>query len=97
MDNLNVFLWENPVEVNKIVNWTNNVGLQMSPNKSEAILFEKQILRGRRRRAEPNGIQMNGDLITYKDSIKFLGLTLDKKLNWAKHLIDLKAKAHRDP
>ena len=69
----------------------------MFPNKSEAILFEKQILRGRRRRAEPNGIQMNGDLITYKDSIKFLGLTLDKKLNWAKHLIDLKAKAHRDP
>ena len=39
--------------------------------------------------------KMNGFLIEQSDSIKYLGVVLDDKLNWKKHLSSLKSKLSR--
>ena len=82
-------------ETDKIIEWTKRTGLHLSPSKSEAIIFEKCKIRGKRRRTDPKGILIENTLIPYKESIRFLGLILDKRLNWTKHLTDLKAKTQR--
>ena len=40
-------------------------------------------------------IYINGFLIKQSDSTKYLGLVLDDKLNWKKHLTSLKSKVSR--
>ena len=40
-------------------------------------------------------VKINGFLIEQSDSIKYLGVVLDDKLNWKKHLSSLKSKLSR--
>ena len=75
---------------NKIANWSTQQGLRFAHTKTEAIIFEK---RKRNRLVIP--VELNGHPIQYKDCVKFLGMILDKRLNWSEHIKLLKAKAKR--
>ena len=88
---LNTAIRQLQIATNNIINWANKQGLHFSPFKTKAILFER---RKKQRDIIPN-IKMNDCNIRFEDSVKFLGMTIDKKLNWTEHIKNLKAKAQR--
>lgn len=67
-------------EVNK---WFSNNGLTISEKKSVVVTFT------RKRFQPPPKITLDNYEFPYKTSIKFLGITLDRKLNWKEHIHDL--------
>lgn len=53
--------------------------MKLNETKTEAILFSRQ-------RQEPKKqLKINGHEIPWSKSVRYLGVTLDKKLNWSKH------------
>ena len=49
----------------------------------------------RKRNEEQLEIKLRNEAIPFKESTRFLGMTLDIRLNWEKHINNLKAKAKR--
>ena len=73
--------------LNKVTTWANECGLTLSPNKTNAMLFTRK-----RKIPEVNlDLFINGNKINYVDSVTCLGVILDSKLTWNKH-IDNKIK-----
>ena len=67
--------------IDKAMEWGDNQGLSFSPPKTVAVLFS-------RKRAQPTSlpIYMKGVHIPLSDQVKYLGLLLDRKLNWQIHI-----------
>ena len=62
--------------------WGRRCGLKFNPEKSVAVLFT------RRQKTPPRPLLIDGKPIQWKEQVKYLGLTLDKKLHWNKHIED---------
>lgn len=60
-------------------------GFKFSDTKTVAVHFTRS-----RRNDIPTTLQMNDNILPYSDEVKFLGLWLDKKLKWSKHIDVLK-------
>lgn len=61
--------------------WCLEVGLRVNPAKSESIIFTKNRIK--------DGFTVPtlfGDVIPLKAEVKYLGVILDQKLNWRKHI-----------
>ena len=72
--------------VDAVMTWAGTHLLALSPTKSETILFTK-------RRSYPTiidtaaKIKINGVSLNYeRGSVRYLGIWLDRNLNWADHL-----------
>ncbi|XP_018576554.1 uncharacterized protein LOC108915084 [Anoplophora glabripennis] len=60
--------------------WTENNGFSISQNKSSVCTFT------RKRTILPSHIQLGPYLFAHKNSVKYLGITLDRKLLWRDHI-----------
>ena len=69
--------------------WGKTCGLKFNPDKSVAVVFT------RRRKIPPFNLKIDGKDIEYKKEVKYLGITLDSKLHWTKHIEDKIAKTKR--
>ena len=75
----------------EISNWFNNWGLVISPGKSAALIFNPpRILRD-----TPRPLSINGINIPYVTEYKYLGVTLDHRLNFNKHFEDITQRCAR--
>ena len=73
--------------LNKVQTWAQENGLTLSPTKTNAVLFT-------RKRNIPDHdltLKINGNTISFVDTVKCLGITLDSRLQWTAH-IDEKVK-----
>lgn len=61
--------------------WCENAGLSVNPDKSELVIFTKN-----RNLTGFKNPKIFGREIIRKNSVKYLGITLDSKLNWAEHI-----------
>ena len=66
--------------VNKALNWGKRCDLLFSPEKTVVILFTRKY------KAEtPKELTMDGKPIPFSNTVKYLGVTLDRKLFWKAH------------
>ena len=72
--------------INNLEKWTKTKGMKFSSEKTVVIKFEK-----RKRGGEPH-LQLQAGRIQVRESTQYLGLILDKRLNWRDHVDHLRAK-----
>ena len=76
------------VELCKIVEWLNANKLSLNVDKTHYLIFRSKNIR-----INTNGrVIINGTEIEQQDHTKFLGVTLDSKLTWQKHICKVKGK-----
>ena len=68
--------------LNELTEWGKTCGLRFNPEKSVAVVFT------RRHKLPPKPLYIDGKEIEYKNEVKYLGITLDKKLHWTPHIND---------
>lgn len=61
--------------------WVHSRGLEMAVRKTEAILFA-----GRGQKGKPAGIMVEGALTRFSETIKYLGVHLDKRMRLDRHV-----------
>ena len=71
------------VAVDQAVAWGNENGLSFNPSKTVVVLFTR-----RYKVTMPTNIIMGGVEIPFSQDVKYLGITLDSKLHWSKHIKD---------
>eukprot|EP00116_Pleurobrachia_bachei_P001803 sb/3462065/ len=77
--------------LDSIIVWCTKMGLSVSPIKTKAIIFTQN------KKFPPQipPLLINGSPIPFVASIEYLGVTLDCKLNWNKHIDKICGKATR--
>ena len=73
----------------KLVEWGESCNLSFNPEKTVAVGFTRA-----RKHVFEDRLTIHGQPIEYVDEVKYLGLTLDKRLNWSAHL-EHKLKANK--
>ena len=63
-----------------LTKWGETCGLKFNPEKSVAVIFT------RRQKKPPFKLKIDGKEIEFKTEVKYLGVTLDSKLHWNKHI-----------
>ncbi|CAI6374212.1 unnamed protein product [Macrosiphum euphorbiae] len=66
--------------LNKISPWCQKWKIIINPSKSQAVFFSL------RRTQTPQPVKFDNESIDWKPSVKYLGVILDKKLNWRPHI-----------
>ncbi|KMQ92649.1 reverse transcriptase [Lasius niger] len=66
--------------ISKVIGRTRELGLKVSPSKTEVVLFY-----GRTRPKEVAKVTVEGETIVAKDCMKYLGIILDNRLNFKEH------------
>ena len=79
--------------IGKLESEAQSMGLRLSPPKSEVIHFYRNIKGGKTRDFPP--IRLYGEEIPKKETTKFLGMILDRKLDWKAHITALKGEIRR--
>ena len=79
--------------IQRLEDWARNVGLKFSPMKSEVVHFWRDI-KGGATRDYPTLKLYNKEIPT-KDTTKFLGMILDRGLNFESHIQSLKGETYR--
>ena len=74
------------VAINNLEKWAKIRGMKFSSEKTVAIKFEK------RRKGEEPHLTLQGNPIQVRESTPYLGLIIDKRLNWRDHVDHLRAK-----
>ena len=74
--------------LDKLTEWSKENGLKFSTQKSTYIIFSTR---------KPTNINLTlyNTPLPKSNQIKYLGMTLDKKLNWKAHISQLKKKCHQ--
>ncbi len=67
-------------KVDQVVEWGLRNGLQFNADKTEATIYTKK------RNKKCRKIKVNGSPVEYADSAKYLGVIVDKNLNWNEHI-----------
>ncbi|KAI5735212.1 hypothetical protein M8J77_015582 [Diaphorina citri] len=63
-----------------VENWCKNEGLKVNPTKTTVVPFTRKILRNNKK------LKLFGKEIEMSEEVKYLGVTLDRKLTWNRHL-----------
>ena len=71
--------------IDKINFWADSHGFTFSAAKTQCIQFHHK-----RNLQPPLKLLLNGRIIPNRDSIKYLGMTIDYRLNWKEHIVTLK-------
>ena len=74
--------------LNKLDEWCNRNGLNANPSKTTLVMFTRK-----RKISGLIPITLKGVVLQIFDEVKYLGVILDKKLSWKKHLEDKTSKA----
>ena len=72
--------------INNLEQWTKTKGMRFSIEKTVAIKFE------RRKKGEEPQLTLHGSRVQVRESTRYLGLIIDKRLNWKDHVDHLRAK-----
>ena len=67
--------------------WGKQCGLTFNPNKTIAMLFTHSNQTYKKFKSHKL-IKMDSIAIGFSETVKYLGLTLDRKLNWKAHIED---------
>ena len=67
--------------------WCRQEGLSINPNKTVIVPFTK------RRKLTLTNPTLNGTIINFSKEVKYLGVILDRKLNWREHLQKIQSRA----
>ena len=67
--------------INKACDWGRGNNLNFNAAKTEAVFFTRK-----RKVPKYKPIKVNGETVEYADGCKYLGVYLDSKLNWKKHI-----------
>ena len=73
--------------IRKIESWGSENGLMFNPDKTVAVHFTFA------RKLRWQEVKVGGKLIEYSTDMKYLGVTLQQKLSWGKHVTDKVKKA----
>lgn len=73
-------------KVDIIMAWAREAGITFNSMKTEAVMFTKKHTKNYTKKIKINSID-----VEYSDTVKYLGITLDKSLTWTPHL-ELKMK-----
>lgn len=74
------------LSINLLLKYFTSWKLKLNESKTEAVLFT------RKRKIPNKRLQINGISIPWKPSVKYLGVHLDKKLNWTYHVTQIRSK-----
>ena len=78
--------------LNKISRWGIDHGLTFSPSKTNAVLFHRKY---KSPESTLPSLTLDGSIIKYTTTVKYLGVLLDYKLKWTPHIEDKIAKAKK--
>ncbi|XP_073979064.1 uncharacterized protein [Rhodnius prolixus] len=70
--------------------WSINNGLSFSPDKTKCIVFSRS-----RRHQSPLTLSLRGAPINVANTVRYLGLTLDKTLSWIPHIREICGRARK--
>ena len=68
--------------LNKLYQWGEGKNLKFNPTKTVAVLFSKK------HKSKPKFLKLGGQLIKHETEVKYLGVTLDKRLSWRSQIND---------
>ena len=74
------------IAINNLEQWTKTKGMRFSIEKTVSIKFEK------RKKGEEPQLTLHGSRIQVSESTRYLGVIIDKRLNWKDHVDHLRAK-----
>ena len=72
-------------DLNALSSWSTSNGLSINPNKTQAMWVGTRPFINRLQTQPPPQLSLNGQSITYCDSLKILGVSIDSTLSWTKH------------
>ena len=88
-NNINILEQKVNSELEKIGTWFQNNKLALNIEKTNFILIH-------RRKQEINlQLKLNGSTLTRKSQLKYLGVTIDEKLNWKPHVTNCVTKLNK--
>ena len=76
--------------INSVHQWSEINGFKFSPVKSTAVHFARNS-----GPLEPPNLYLDNSIITYQNSLTFLGMVFDKQLNFKEHIQRLKSKCNK--
>ena len=72
-------------DISALENWVNGNKMELAPDKCKVLIF----------RGNSNSIQINGHMLESVETIKDLGVHIDKTLSWSNHLMARMKKANQ--
>ena len=77
--------------IQKIHNWCTSVGFKLATEKTQAIMFYKNV---KWKKNQEIDLKIGNTQIEFKETVKFLGLVFDSHLNWKAHISYIKTKCN---
>ena len=74
--------------LNDLQRWLSEWRIAINVSKSSAMIFE----RAGRRFIQPRPLKLFGDPIQWVETTRYLGITLDKRLTWSPHIVQVRKK-----
>ena len=68
--------------INSLSAWSRKFGLEFCPDKTVVVLFTRKHFK----KEDLPVLTMNGRILEVKDEVKYLGITLDKRLTFTPHI-----------
>ena len=68
--------------INKLIKWGKTCNLEFNPEKTVVVIFNKQKIHPNN---YPTKLNIGGKAVPFSDTMRYLGVTLDSKLEWDIH------------